>query len=136
MTSLDQGLELRLDDIAHAEQRSDLVSCCIAFTRPPAGFGWLVIWAVMLETSALPRTHTVDTLRACLLIRRADGMVEHRPLVEMAGSGAVSLDPISAVPASSLVTGRRGIFVTRVHWGSVSGWVPCRALTSWTQLQA
>jgi hypothetical protein len=136
MSGLDDGLELRLQELAHTEQRTDLVSCCLAYTRPPAGLGWLVIWAVLLETSALPRTHTVETLRACLLVRRADGMVEQRPLVELTRNGIVSLDPIVTVPTSSLMLGRRGVFVTRVHWGLESGWVPNRALRSWTRLTA
>lgn len=136
MSGLDAGLELRLDELARAEQRSDLVSCCLAYTRPPAGLGWLVVWAALLETSALPRTQTVETLRACLLVRRADGMVEQRPLVELTPNGIVSLDPIVTVPMSSLALGRRGLFVTRVHWGEESGWVPNRTLRSWTRLSA
>jgi hypothetical protein len=131
LTGLDRSIEHLPADLSRSEGRADLVAACVAYTRPSV----LVFPAVMLWLAVpIRRTHTAETLRACLVVTRADGMVEQRPMVAMDSSEATALDPISEFPVTSLRTGREGLLVLRVRWGPINGWVPARARESWARL--
>jgi hypothetical protein len=131
LTGLDRSIEHVLADLSGSEGRTDLVAACVAYTRPslfvlPATMLWLAV--------PIRRTHTADTLRACLLVRRTDGIVEQRPMAALDSVDAVALDPIAEFPVASLHTGREGLLVLRVRWGPINGWVPARARESWARL--
>jgi hypothetical protein len=123
-----------LAELASNEGRADIVSGTIAYTRPPWGLGWLVGGALLLESTALPRTHSFDTLRASLLVRRSDGMVEQRPLVELVPAAFAPLDAIAVFPASSMALGHQGLVLTQARWPYARGWVPNRFVEAWLRV--